>query len=204
VDITREQFIGFWGESGYQQVFDAGYDYGKSISKILSETASGKTVLEIGCGNGFWTEKFLVDKFEQIITVDLIEKPAAIANCDKVKHIKLECADYSLPGVKSRSIDFVWSFGVFCHFTNAAIDEYLKSIYRVMKKGGTAIIMFANWERHPDFKGRAGVYGTDVEPFCGWTCTNLETTIDQVKRAGFIECRDIMEDFRDTLLIFKK
>jgi len=198
--ITVKKFIEFWGEGGYRQGFDKDYDYLQEIVSVLDEFCN-KTALDIGCGNGYWTNRFLVQRaFSRIIAVDIIERPKGLDKA--VEYIK--CEDYSLPGVRSDSIDFVWSFGVFCHFTNKAVGEYLKSVCRVMKPLATGIIMFANWSRHPDFKERKATYGTDPEPFCGWTCADLETTRRQIREAGLTYIGERIENFRDTLAAFRK
>jgi len=203
-DISREKFIEFWGDGGYRQNFDAGYDWRIDIENVLGKYSTGKDVLEIGCGDGYWTCEWLVPRFENIITIDLISRPNAFSGLNNIKHIALPCADYSLSEIKDSSVGFVWSFGVFCHFTNKAIEEYLKSVYRVMRPGAYAVIMFANWEKHPDFKDKPAEYGIDPEPFCGWTCGNIDSIVGQITKAGFLFVEDSVPEFRDTLAVMRK
>jgi SAM-dependent methyltransferase len=203
-DISKEKFIEFWGQGGYQQTFDAGYDCAPEVEAVLEEYAYVDRALEIGCGNGFWTRQWLLPRFKEIVTVDVIERPAAFDGIESIRHICLPSADYSLPGVEDCSIDFVWSFGTFCHFTNKAISEYLESVYRVLREGAYACIMFADWQKHPDFKDKTAVYGEDPEEFCGWTCSNLESVMLQIRAAGLTFIKDAIPEFRDTLAIMRK
>ena len=205
-DIPKKNFLKWWGPGGYQQVFDAGYNYEWAIRGALDEEAVkrpvGSRCLEIGCGNGFWTNEFLSHWFRNIVCVDLVKKPSFLKST--VEYHRLKSRDFSLSCIEDNSIDFVWSFGVFCHFTNRAVETYLKSVHRVMKPGGTAIIMFANWKTHPDFKDQPAVYGVDPNPFCGWTCTNIANTRIQIEAAGLVFVRDAIEDFRDSLVVIEK
>jgi cyclopropane fatty-acyl-phospholipid synthase-like methyltransferase len=175
------------------------------VERVLNEySIENSDVLEIGCGDGYWTMKWLLPRFERITTIDLIERPTWFTGLSNINHITLPEASYDLPGIKDSSVGFVWSFGVFCHFTNKAIEEYLKSVYRVMLHGAYAVIMFANWEKHPDFKDKPAEYGIDPEPFCGWTCGNLDTIIKQIEDAGLCFVKDSIPEFRDTLAIMRK
>jgi cyclopropane fatty-acyl-phospholipid synthase-like methyltransferase len=206
-DITREKFIEYWGDTGYQQVFDEFHNYRDAIETLLDREDRGfknKTVLEIGCGNGYWTQRFLIPRFKKVIAVDLIEMPEKLKDYRGVEYKMLDKFDCSLSWLEDESIDFVWSYGVFCHFTNKAVEEYLRSISRVLKTGGSGMIMFANWDRHGGFKDRKVECGVDPEPFCGWTCSNLETVKRQLNDAGLHFSSEGIENFTSTMAVFSK
>jgi len=100
------------------------------------------TILEIGVGNGRWTE-YLQKKASHLIGVDLVE--SAIEKCTEkfggYNNISLYKNDgKSLSFVKSKTIDFIWSFDTFVHISPNDVAEYLKEFSRVMKKNAIAII----------------------------------------------------------------
>ena len=196
MDFTRDDFLNFW-PGGYQEQFGNNYPFKDKIFDVIQKHASGKTILDIGCGSGFWTMKWLRPLFDRVICVDLIPKPD---NLD-AEYIQLPEADYSLPGVEDSSVDFVFSFGLFCHLSNSAVETYLKSIQRVMSSGATGLLMFANilkiLERHRE------------KPFAnmaleGWFYSDLETIQKAIKNAGLVFISDTIPDFRDSLVLIKK
>jgi len=99
-------------------------------------------ILEIAPGHGRWTE-FLVKKSNNLTIVDLNAK--CIDFCKKkfsnFKNIQYHVNDgKTLDFIKSDSIDFIWSYDSFVHMEKDVIESYFKEFFRVLKKGGIAII----------------------------------------------------------------
>ena len=67
---------------------------------------------------------------------------------ENVRYIELPDRDYNCTGVEDESIDFAFSFGVFCHLPNSANETYVNSIYKKLKVGGVALLAFADFYRH--------------------------------------------------------
>lgn len=195
MNFTKEEFINFWGDRGYEERFGSHYSYENDVRQcVINNSNKNFDCLEVGCGSGYWTQHFLVPNFKSVTCVDVIPLPAY---SDNIKYLQLEKADYSLSLFKNESFDFVYSFGVFCHLTNDANQEYLNNIFRVLKPNGTAIIMFANWTRRGmpyDEKYR------NNDNYEGWFYNDLETTEKMVAAAGFKSFEDLLPNFRDTLV----
>ena len=51
---------------------------------------------------------------------------------------------YNFNYIESNSIEFIFSYGVFCHLSLKANDKYLQDIIRVMKPNSKALLMYAD------------------------------------------------------------
>lgn len=94
------------------------------------------TVMDLGCGTGFFTE-LLSGTYERVIGVDLSPKMLGYAQENRSVNIKLVAGDaYKLP-FQDNSIDCIYSNLViqWCNPLDPAIEE----IFRVLKPGGTFV-----------------------------------------------------------------
>jgi ubiquinone/menaquinone biosynthesis C-methylase UbiE len=103
-------------------------------------------VLEIGAGGGRWTQ-YLLDA-KELILVEL--------NAEFFPYLKGRFPDHlgkmrfyqtngaELAGIPSNSIDFVFTFGTLVQISPDMIDAYLGEIRRVLKRGGIAVIHYAD------------------------------------------------------------
>lgn len=134
----------FWGNNGYVETFE-GYkrNWTNEVKDIIIDYVKSKTVLEIGCGGGHWT-KILCEHASKVYAIDLLPKAPFVSN--KLNYIENKDMQFNCSNIQDNSIDFVFSFGTFCHFSQDACEEYLKDIMRVLKKGGTAILMYCDRE----------------------------------------------------------
>jgi ubiquinone/menaquinone biosynthesis C-methylase UbiE len=118
-------------------------------SLIDPYAALGATILEVGPGQGRWTE-YLAQRAGKMILVDL--SPQCLEYCGnrfrELNHIEYCLTDGSnLPADLSNSIDLVWSFDCFVHIRAAEMRRYFREIARVLVPGGKAVIHHAN-RRH--------------------------------------------------------
>ena len=205
-EYTKEDFIRFWGD-GYIEKFNSyknqfNIDQEIIYNKIIKSYENKEHIsLEIGCGGGIWANKF-VNKFAQVIAIDVIPKSKLINK--KIKYYELSNCDYSCSPIEDNSIDFVWSFGVFCHLPNNAIIKYIKNIHRILKIGGNAVIMFADWQTHPGLNHLTNGYNYRETPYLTWFYMDKETINKILLENNIIEYDDLMPDFRDRLIHFKK
>ena len=154
-----------------------------------------KNVLEIGCGAGYWT-KFLCEHSKNVTAIDLL--PNSPFQLDNFTYIENKNMQFDCKNIQDESIDFAFSFGVFCHLSASACESYLKDVFRVLTKGGTAIFMYSDDKGLQDFYkdesfSASRIYGkyndySDIMPMI----KNYDS-----------ECKRIL-DFRDLLVLITK
>ncbi len=193
MSFNKKDFIKFWGD-GYVETF-CGYDFtpDQVYEKAIKPYQKG-TCLEIGCGGGFWINRYLKANFKKVIGIDVIPKSKNI-DCE---YFELDDKDYSCTPIKSNSIDFVWCFGVLCHLPQSAAKKYVKNILRVLKDGGVAVLMFPNWDNClKDVKNREN-YKETVCNELSWFYIDYKTVLKD------INYKILFPEFRDTLIYIKK
>jgi SAM-dependent methyltransferase len=151
-NYSKSDFLNFWGENGYIETWDGHkYNWSKEIQDlILNQIGNNKNknVLEIGCGAGYWT-KFLCEHSKNVTAIDLI--PNSPFELDNFTYIENKNMQFDCKDIQDESVDFAFSFGVFCHLSSSACESYLKDVFRVLKKGGTAIFMYSDDKGLQDF-----------------------------------------------------
>jgi ubiquinone/menaquinone biosynthesis C-methylase UbiE len=99
---------------------------------------------EIGPGGGRWTRYLL--SFRELYLVDfhreLLDEFGRNFRAPHLHLIKNSGSD--LPGIADRSVDFLFSFGVFVHLDMPIIEKYLSEIRRVLKEHGNAVIQYSD------------------------------------------------------------
>jgi SAM-dependent methyltransferase len=199
-DNSKEVFLSTW-PGGYTENWAVyGEMSGKSeedvVAKCLSPFFSReKIVLEVGCGKGFWTEKYLAANFKKVIALDLL--PSVNFKSSNIHYIEVPDRDFSCFGVEDESIDFCWSFGVFCHLSIEACQEYMEAIFRKLKPGGCVSLYFSNSERRP----KDCSFSPEV---IQWVKNDFATTETMMTIAGFKTIRDLMPDLKDTMVYGEK
>lgn len=111
------------------------------VPLFIPET--GKKILDIGCGNGYLSQK-LIKKSNIVIGLDINSEKLKEKNVDLVIH---DLNNNSLP-IKTESIDIIVSCHCFEHLYRP--DRVLLEIKRVLKKEGYAIVSVPNYAS-PDF-----------------------------------------------------
>ena len=105
----------------------------------------GMTVVEVGPGNGFYTDRYL-ETCERAYLVDYSELlsflllPAKYA--EQPKAVPIHSTDCRAPSIPDQSVDLFFSIGTFVHIEIEAHYGYLKEAYRVLKPGGAVVIHF--------------------------------------------------------------
>jgi cyclopropane fatty-acyl-phospholipid synthase-like methyltransferase len=198
-NYTKEEFIRFWGESGYTETWDGHkYNWSKEIQDLVLNQIGekkDKIILEIGCGAGYWT-KFLCENSLKVYAIDIIPKP--LFEAENFTYLENENDQFNCKTIDTESIDFVFSFGVFCHLSKNACEEYIQDILRVLKKDGTAILMYA------DKKGLQKFYDNkNVSPNSVYgEYVNYENILPMIKKYDK-SAKNIL-DFRDALILITK
>lgn len=203
-DATKETFLTTW-PGGYRENWEV---YGKMsgqkeeivVEKCLSPFYDkNKICLEIGCGLAFWTDRYLAQNFKEVIAIDILPKKdfekVRLKNRN-IKYIEVPDRNFDCYEVEDNSIDFVWSFGVFCHLSLEACQEYLHSMYKKCKAGAKVALYYSNNDRRPlpeshIFDGSAGV---------PWSRNTFSITQNMLEKAGFVNIYDLMPELPDTMI----
>jgi len=107
-----------------------------------------KDVLEIGFGDGYGAN-FLADFAKSIKAVDVLEKNVTLAqNKYKKTNLEFKKTDNAYSEFYDNTFDAVVSFQVIEHISEDQIAGYLKSIKRVLKKGGRAFVSTLNLDKN--------------------------------------------------------
>lgn len=195
---TKQDFLSTWPK-GYMENFQVYHaQKGASESDVVSLCLQpwfnkDHYCLEIGCGACFWPRRHLCNNFKHVYGLDYLQpQPFSSTN---FTYIEVPDRDYSCFGIPDCCMDFVWSFGVFCHMNLDSVQEYLHSIYRVLKPGGRVSLYFSNNDRNPG-------YATIGDPGSGiiWVRNDLQTSISMLEKAGFRDIVDLMPGIKDTML----
>lgn len=140
-DFTKEFFVRTWGPDGYYENFS----YGVGIERVFDECVfpflHKNDVLEIGSGGGVFTRK-MWNKSDSLICIDVIPMPPDLP---PVPYIELNDKDYYCTGLEDGTFHFVFAYNVFCHLSNEALIQYVKSVRRVIRTGGNFVFMLSSY-----------------------------------------------------------
>lgn len=176
----RAWFVSNLAQWDNDKVFDKeGLDYLKlRLSNFNDFRHNG---LEIGCGKGYWYEWLaaLSPLYEVDINWNFFSEiasrfqPLFFAK-DRMRFVKT--TGTNLPEVDDDIIDFVFSWNTFNFLPVNVIDDYLVSLYRVMKPGAYAIIGYTNAYRNDSYKHvLSGL----------WAYNNSKSIYESIVRIGF-------------------
>lgn len=106
----------------------------------ISDLPPEKTVLEIGCGNGYGTK--LINKYfrpKEIFAIDLDPKMIALAQKNHNRsNLHFAVGDASKLPYRTAAFDAIFDFGIIHHIINWG--DCLHELKRVLKPGGKLII----------------------------------------------------------------
>jgi len=144
-NFDKDFFQKVWGIEGYVEPFS----YGVGIDVVcevgmIPFFSLEKTALEIGPGGGTFTQR-LVNNFKHLTVMDVIRRPKLFEDYQNFTYIELSDRNFDCP-VDSESIDFAFSYNVFCHLSNDALIKYLKGINRALVSGGDFVFMLSDFK----------------------------------------------------------
>ena len=143
--------------NSFQKLWNGGYRTGysekrgqKRLEDYLRDNLVGNNLLEIGSGGGQWT-KFIYELniFQSIQCVDVLSAEhnsfwEYMGEESKKKVKYKQNLDFSLDHIENNSIDYVFSYDVFCHISQSGVEAYLKSLNKKCKPGSKLLIMYAD------------------------------------------------------------
>lgn len=200
VDFSKTYFQKVWKE-GYYEHFSYGVGIDKVFQTCVVPFLTG-AVLEIGSGGGVFTE--MIQSKCTLTAIDVIKMPDKFIEFENFRYHELSDKSYDCRPIKSASIDFCFSYNVFCHLSNDAITEYLKSVYRVLRIGGNFVFMLSRFEHAKDHVPNYEKYSLgDLLPMGHFY--QDERTIDLVIGEGWeIASRDMIPEHRDMIIHLNK
>ncbi len=135
-----------YGVYGYNSILYTVY-----LACIRSYVNPHTTVLEIGPGRGAWTKTFLERGCKKVYAVDAAPAEHTrfwdyVGKTDRAEYIT--STDLALSAVPDNSIDYFFSFGVFCHLKPEMCETYVRSLARKMRTGSHAFLMIADYDKY--------------------------------------------------------
>jgi SAM-dependent methyltransferase len=141
----------------FQKIWNGGFRTGYSLKRnqrgvelYIKENMKGKCLLEIGCGGGQWS-KFIYDLniFDKIYCVDALSAQhnkfwEYVGNDKKDKIEYFQVKDFTLSFIPENTLDYVFSYDVFCHISYSGQKEYLQYLYNKCKSQCQLLIMYAD------------------------------------------------------------
>lgn len=112
-------------------------------------------VLEIGADGGFWTQKMTHAK--SLYCFDSLSAKHngfwnRVAKKDKIKYFQVQ--DFLCNDLEDDSIDYLFSYDVFCHISYSGTDAYLENLWPKLRHGANCFIMIADADKYYYEPGR--------------------------------------------------
>ncbi len=113
----------------------------EAVLKLCKEAAKDKVVLDLGCGEGFFSRK-IATIAKKLVGVDLSEEMIRLANEKKGKNQEYFVSDMKAPNIPAHSIDLVIAV-MAMHYLKRFKDlvETFKNVERALKRNGEFIFL---------------------------------------------------------------
>jgi hypothetical protein len=171
---------------------------------IKPYVSAEKVALEIGPGRGAWSRCML--GFKELHVMDPV-LPAVSGFWDYVGdqanvfyHI---ISDYSCNQLEDNSIDYMFSFGTFCHIPQEGIIAYAENLSNKLRYGADCFWMIADRYKYFESTGRSI---EELEQGPGrWYGSSIELICHILRTAGYkIIDPDVGTCLRDPIIYFRK
>jgi ubiquinone/menaquinone biosynthesis C-methylase UbiE len=169
-------------EQGYNKIAEDYYSH-RNLSKFNSELEKFASllpenahVLELGCGAGIPTAKFLTERGIKVTGIDLSETMLNLArkNVPEGTFIKMDMNDLKFD---ENSFDGIISVYSLFHIPKKNHFDIFKKAYKLLKHGGILLINSGVSES----EGKSNFFGVPMF----WSNHSPEYTLKLVKDAGF-------------------
>ena len=188
------------------------------VKQLCIHDSKNKTVLEIGPGRGAWTKLMLDAK--QIYCLDILSDEhnkfwEYIGDKFKNKIQYIHVNDFKCDKIQDNSIDFLFSFGVFCHISFTGQKEYMTNLYPKLKKGARCYIMVADLKKYLTYDNNPNPhpysYGSELNSYDGepspgrWYWVSASRFSELLRQIGYtVICEDVDIVVRDPVVYFTK
>ncbi|UCD01885.1 MAG: class I SAM-dependent methyltransferase [Promethearchaeota archaeon] len=169
-------------EQGYNRIAEDYYSH-RNLNKFNNELAEFASllsidahVLDVGCGAGIPTAKFLTERGIKVTGIDLSEKMLSLArkNVPSAEFIKM---DMNKLEFNESTFDGIVSVYSLFHVPKEKHSEIFKKFYKILKPGGNLLINTGVSES----EGTSNFFGVPMF----WSNFSPKTTLNLVKEAGF-------------------
>ena len=114
------------------------------IQQILPPDLSTKVALDLGCGNGRWSEEFCKRGAADVYAIDvspaMIEQAKERQKLKQLSSVHLVVGDMRALPLKEGSIDMAFSSFSLMYFDDADLESIFQELKRVTKSGATLYI----------------------------------------------------------------
>lgn len=113
-----------------------------ALRKIIPERCSGRTVLEIACGTGYWTRE-IAQTARRVVAADLAEEPMQIARAKDYPpgKVTFESADAYALGEALGRFDAAFAGFWWSHVPRERIAEFLRSLHARLEAGARVLLL---------------------------------------------------------------
>jgi ubiquinone/menaquinone biosynthesis C-methylase UbiE len=125
----------------------------ESLAEEMTKALAGRSVLEVACGTGFWTE-IVAKTVAQVVAVDCSERMLEVARKRRKRNANVEYvlgSAYSLEDVTGRFDAGLANFW-FSHVPKSRIEEFLSGLHHRLEK--PAIVFMADNRYLPGIGGQ--------------------------------------------------
>lgn len=216
--------------SSYQA---AGYNsvlYTTFLACIRPYVDQRTTALEIGPGRGAWTKAILRQDPKQIYVLDAAPPEHTcfweyVGRDHRVTYLTVK--DFSMDGVPDGSVNYFFSFGVFCHLPPEYCKQYIDSLYSKLTPGANAFLMIADFDKYNSLvrQMEGQVFPVSIpsarkfqqldktqhmtlandDGFGAWYHLGTTEACEYLERVGFrVVEKDVGVNFRDPVIHFQK
>lgn len=141
-DPARYTALSSYKMYGYISVTRAVY-----LTCIKPYVGPDSVVLEIGPGRGAWTKCIASHSPRKIYAVDVVSPEHSgfwsyVGKRENVEYIQV--SDLLLSNIPDQSINYFFSFGVFCHLPPEMCEQYVQNLGPKMMPGAEGFLMVAD------------------------------------------------------------
>ncbi|MFX0041063.1 MAG: class I SAM-dependent methyltransferase [Promethearchaeota archaeon] len=169
-------------EHGYNKIAEDYYNYrdinkfNNELEEFVSLLPHNAHVLDVGCGAGIPTAKFLIERGIKVTGIDLSDKMLNLAreNVTKARFIKMDINNLDF---KENTFDGIISVYTLFHVPKKNHFEIFQEFFRILKPAGILMINTGVSES----EGTSIFFGVPMF----WSNFNPKTTLYLIKKTGF-------------------